>query len=450
VKESLYNVWVERWNAWYVFNGVSGALLRVSGDNYRALRRFLSREDEAACPPSLLANLALGRMLVPDGLDERTLLAGRYEASRHDNSHFALTIVTSLGCNFDCPYCFEDKQPSIMAADVEHALLSVLDDQLPRIHTFDVTWYGGEPLVGKASLLRLSDGFIDSCERADVAFTANIITNGYLLDPETCTQLADRRVTSAQVTLDGPPEIHDRMRPQAGGRGSFWGIIRNLHHAVNHLQITIRVNLDADNIDHAEALLLLLRDEGFAGKASVYPAHINATNDGVPAPSARYQGCCLSKAQFARAELRFGELARSYGFSRADLPMPVGAPCTAVRANELVVGSEGELYKCWASPGNPGEVIGNIRDYRQPNGRLQKWLKYDPFVDAECRSCIALPVCMGGCAHHAMDPLQYENRCGTFRHTYREQVLAFVEQCEREGREGVVPSVQIARRMETR
>jgi len=80
--------------------------------------------------------------------------------------------------------------------------------------------------------------------------------------------------------------------------------------------------------------------------------------------------------------------------------------------------------------GNQLETIGHIRDYQNPNGRLQKWLKYNPFADVDCRSCIALPVCMGGCAQHAMDPLRYENRCGTFRHTYHEQVLAFVEAAE--------------------
>jgi uncharacterized protein len=94
------------------------------------------------------------------------------------------------------------------------------------------------------------------------------------------------------------------------------------------------------------------------------------------------------------------------------------------------VGSNGELYKCWESVGNYREVIGDIRHYQQAGGRMQKWLKYDPFSDEECRGCIALPVCMGGCAQHGMDPKQYDNRCHTFRHTYRQQVLGFVEAAE--------------------
>ena len=118
MKESRYNVWVERADAAYVYNGVSGALLQIPRDDVPGLRAYLAddRDADAACSPTLLADLIRGRMLVRDGFDEFAFLAGRYQTSRHDTRHFALTIVTSLGCNFDCPYCFEAKHPSIMNA----------------------------------------------------------------------------------------------------------------------------------------------------------------------------------------------------------------------------------------------------------------------------------------------------------------------------------------------
>ena len=450
MKESRYNVWVERDGAAYVFNGVSGGLLRVPLEEHRALRSFLAGERGAACSPALLRDMAVGRMLVTDDFDELDLLAARYQASRYDTGQFALTIVTSLGCNFDCPYCFEAKHPSIMSREVEQAVLQVLDDQLPRIQSFFVTWFGGEPLVGKKPLLALSDAFIERCDRAGVAYSADIITNGYLLTEEMCRQLRDRRVAAAQVTIDGPPEIHDRMRPLAGGGGSFRRIVQNLHHAVDYFSMRVRVNVDTENFGHVEELFRILADEGLAGKVSVYPGQLVGVADDPQAPSAGYHARCFTSPEFARAALEFFKLAAGHGFARASLPRPRTAPCTAVRANELVVGSKGELYKCWDSVGNKLEVIGDIRDYQNANGRLAKWLTYDPFANDECRSCIALPVCMGGCAHHAMDVLQYENRCGAFRHTYREQVLTFVEAAEVSGSAGLMPAMQLAREMETR
>jgi uncharacterized protein len=121
-----------------------------------------------------------------------------------------------------------------------------------------------------------------------------------------------------------------------------------------------------------------------------------------------------------------------------------------VRSNEVVVGSEGELYKCWDSVGNRHDVIGTIFDYANQNGRMRRWLDYDPFSDQECTSCVALPVCMGGCAHHGMDMLQHENRCSTFRHTYREQVLRYAEHAETGGVPVSIAPRGLARDMDRR
>jgi uncharacterized protein len=432
MKASGYNVWVERNGSSYVYNGVSGGLLRMSHDDRAAVTRVLDH-DARDCSPQLLERMAIGRMIVPDDTDEIDLLGMRYHATRYDTSRFALTMVTSLGCNFDCPYCFEAKHPSIMGDDVMAAVLDLLDSQLPRISSFDVTWFGGEPLVGKRALIALSDEFIARCDAADVAYSATITTNGYLLDEATCAQLRDRRVGNVQVCLDGPPEIHDRMRPLGNGGPTFWRIVQNLRHAVDYLPIAVRMNVDTENILQAEELLGILSAEGLSGKLIVYPGQIVGVNDGAASPSSTYQPPCFTNPDFAQAELAFTQLAAKYGFGEPSLPPPTGTPCTAVRQNELVVGSEGELYKCWDSVGNKQAVTGTIFDYANPNGRARRWLDYDPFSDEECRSCIALPVCMGGCAHHSMDVLQHENRCSTFRHTYREKVLAFAEHAEQEG-----------------
>jgi uncharacterized protein len=450
MKESRYNVWVELDEADYVFNGVSGALLRMPRSEHQALTKFLNDDENADCPPELLEQLVRGHMLIGDSNDELALLSKRYEATRNNTSSFGLTIVTSLGCNFDCPYCFEAKHPSILDGDVQQAVLEVVDDQLPRVSNLDVTWFGGEPLVGKKPLLALSDAFIERCDRAQVGYSATIVTNGYLLDEETCMQLRDRRVISAQTSLDGPPEVHNRMRPLAGGKPTFWQIVKNLHHAVDYLDISVRMNVDRGNFSHAEDLLKILANEGLAGRLTVYPGHITGNTDNLAAPSANYRGACFTKPDFAQAELEFKALAMSYGFSGPSLPRPSGAPCTAVRSNTLVVGSKGELYKCWDSVGNRLEVIGHISDYRNTNGRLAKWMKYDPFSNKECRGCIALPVCMGGCAHHAFELNQYENRCGSFRFTYHEQILSYVEAAEKSGFRGTTGPVPLQLAMETR
>ena len=63
MKESRYNVWTDRGECSYVFNGLSGALLRMRTDDRRGLERFLSAQEEA-CPLELLEKLVQGRMLI--------------------------------------------------------------------------------------------------------------------------------------------------------------------------------------------------------------------------------------------------------------------------------------------------------------------------------------------------------------------------------------------------
>jgi uncharacterized protein len=443
MKQSRYNIWADAEDGGsYLFNGISGGLKRLSNTEREAVEAFTAGVC-VECSAKLLEDLVRARMLIPDDADELEMLSEQYRRSRYDTSHFAVTLITSLGCNFDCPYCFEAKHPSIMDDEVQEAILVLLDDQLPRITSFGVNWFGGEPLVGKKPLLALSDRFIEKCDAAGVEYGAQMTTNGYLLTEPTCIELKERRVSSVQVGLDGPADVHDRMRPLADGRGSFTKIMENLHHAVENFTISVRVNISAENFDRVEELFVALTAEGFAGKLTVYPGQLVGVHN-VTAPSSTYHGC-FGHRQFAVAEQRFIDLAIQYGLARATLPEPTATPCTAVRSNELVIGSKGELYKCWESVGSPADVIGNIRSYRELDGRMERWLKYDPFHNQECRNCVALPVCMGGCAHHGMSALLYENRCHTFRHTYEEQVVKYA----RAATSGFIPLQSVSPRRMT-
>lgn len=428
MRESRYNVWNYDGERVHVFNGVSGDVVPLTRAEADAARKFCQGDDLAEPGmTSTLSKLVQSRVIVNDEFDEVAFLAQRYGESRFDPQHLGLTIVTSLGCNFECPYCFEAKHPSLLQKDVSDAILGYVAARADNLKSISVSWFGGEPLLGLKSLGHLSDLFVRLCDSKEIQYTARITTNGYLLDDRACAELLRCRVSHVQVTLDGPKDLHDKMRPLVSGRGTFDRIIANLHRAAEQFTVDVRINVDSESFLRTEELLAYLQAEGFAGRLNVYLAQLVDVSDFASAPSASYGVRCFNNGEFAEAERQFQDMADRHGFGRARLPRPLGAPCTAVRANDLVVGSRGELYKCYESIGNPSEVIGHISDYKEPGSRAAKWLQYDPFSDPECTECIALPVCMGGCAHHGLDASQYSNRCDTFRHTYQEQVSRFAE-----------------------
>lgn len=428
MKESKYNIWLQKHDSHYVYNGVSGALLSVSEENRSELLSYLAGDQNHSVTNAQLADYLNGSMVIADDFDEVAALEAHYVGSRHQTEHLGLTILSSLGCNFDCPYCFELKKPSVMHEDVQDSVVAMVKDKLDSIRSLSVEWFGGEPLVGRKAVYRLSRQLMDLCASADVKYSASMVTNGYLLDQETCEQLSLCAVKDMQISLDGPPHIHDVMRPLRDGGSTFARIVENLHHAVGKFNIIIRINVDKTNILHAEELLQILHREGFSGKLAVYIGQLTGVNDGVPSPSTSYGSRCMSRQMFSAEELKFTGLAAKYGFAKASLPRPKGAPCTAVRVSDLIIGSEGELYKCYESAGTPGEVIGNMKDYRTLNSNVRKWLDYSPFRNSECLNCIALPVCMGGCPHHAFDLQLYNDRCGTFRHNHRERIGNYIDQ----------------------
>jgi uncharacterized protein len=426
VRASRYNVVLERGEVTWIHNGVSGQVFSLPTRDWSDALAFLDGDGERMPDVETLRDLTIARMLVGDDTDELGILERRYRAATADRSSFALTVVTSLGCNFDCPYCFENKPAALLGDETERLLLDVVDTQLRAVERFHVTWYGGEPLLGQDRIDRLSEAFIERTVAHDVSYRASIVTNGYLLTPSVARRLRALKVGKAQITLDGPAETHDLMRPLRNGRGTFDVVLENVVACADLIPISIRVNLDASNVDEYVGLLDLLAERGLAGRVSVHPGQIVAYPDQAGAPSETYRPRCFTVPEFAEVERAFLAAAYERGLAKPSLPRPIGSPCTAVRVNELVVGARGELYKCYDNVGDPRQVIGHLRSWQDPNDRVLKWLRYDPFADDGCRSCIALPSCMGGCAHNEMTS-PGDAKCSTFRLTHVRQLEEYAD-----------------------
>src|SRR5690606_23118219 len=82
----------------------------------------------------------------------------RAKSKYHDNS-LSLTIAPTLDCNMCCPYCYEDKNKTVMSEEIQNKLIDFVERHLkdyPNIESFTVTWYGGEPLLQKEIVYNLS------------------------------------------------------------------------------------------------------------------------------------------------------------------------------------------------------------------------------------------------------------------------------------------------------
>jgi len=73
--------------------------------------------------------------------------------------------------------------------------------------------------------------------------------------------------------------------------------------------------------------------------------------------------------------------------------------CGATQKNYFLVGSEGELYKCWNDVGNPEMIVGHINNSEITNSKvLYRYISGETmYDDPKCKDCSILPICSGGC-----------------------------------------------------
>ncbi len=346
----------------------------------------------------------------------------------------SLTICPTMGCNFDCPYCFENHKSGIMTSGVQNDVVAFAGRMLDTFGAKElfVTWFGGEPLLAMDVIEVLSERLITLAEKKGAAYSADIITNGYLLTQNVVDILKKCRVQTAQVTLDGLGAAHDATRHFAGGGPTFEQITKNLRMLRLPFRVSVRHNVHQSNADQIEPL----RDfvESLAkesGNDIVYYASPVSGND-------------TAEKRGSQVQLLCGSLDGEVGISKDALRFRAGGThyCGASILSCIGIDEQGRLYKCWEDMDKPEHSFGSASQWDPRNpiatadspDQLTVWLNLTlPTSDAECMNCKWLPACSGGCPARR---IYYRERpCLPYRNTPEKYVLALYERLKERGRQ---------------
>ncbi|MEW5925095.1 MAG: radical SAM protein [Candidatus Zixiibacteriota bacterium] len=410
LKASRYNHFVDMEDGTKLaFNALSCGLAEMDKDSYERYKDLAdgnghSTEDET---DDLLQNLKKGGFLIPEDLDELDVLRAAHYQARFGNNGFGLTIVPTLNCNFACDYCYESKEihslppdkGGFMSDEVCDNIVKLCEKRIPENSAFSVTWYGGEPMLAKSIIDRLSREFIRICESKKSVYHAGMITNGYLLTKENIQFLIESKVTFLQVTVDGPREVHDKRRPLKSGGGTYDRIMGNLEKmAIKSLiSVSIRINIDNRNSNCFKSLLSNLKAAGLDKKNNIsfYFGHVVQYNKSCQDISAH----CLLTEQYSKFVIKANKYAINNGLKLSTLPRIMISSCGAIAPNSLVIEPSGRIQNCWNTIGNENIKTGQLT----PKGinvtdKYVKWLGWNPFNN-KCTDCTILPMCMGGCPY---------------------------------------------------
>jgi uncharacterized protein len=273
-----------------------------------------------------------------------------------------------------------------------------------RVH---LSFLGGEPLTNRALIRRASDLAVELARARGVPIGFAITTNGTLLRPDDA-DLFERYGFAVTVSIDGPREVHDRLRPTKGGRGSYDRLIERVRPLLarqRRMRLYARVSVTPRNLDLVATLDHLIglgfSSVGFSpvlsapsGRDEMQRADLGVLLEQMIACGRAFERRVLAGEPFPFSNLLSALAEIHRGTHR---PYPCGAG-----AGYLGVAADGGLYACHRFVADAAGALGDVQTGVDRDSQ-NRWLG-ERAVDRQepCRSCWARYLCGGGCHHEVI------------------------------------------------
>ena len=408
MKLSNYNVFVhyEPDNIYIGYNCVSGGMYVFNEKQFKVVREKLNTPNKVIADEEkvIKEKLIKGRFLIDDDINELKMLKIRNNIARYNPNGLAIVIAPTLSCNFDCPYCYVDREKVSMNQQTITKIKKFFKKRIQKTNYAAVCWTGGEPLLALDVVENLNSYFASEAKKKNAEFTCSMVTNGYLLTPSVIKRLKNCCIETLQITLDGYREYHDRLRYTLNGEKTYSKILDNLVNASkNGFKIALRSNIEKDNYEGIYNLIDELAESEIDKNRLLFAPCMVMD---VKTSKGNYCGNCFNKKEFAEIEPKVLLYSIKKGFKVSKQILSTHSTfCGANTLSLFVIDSYANVLKCWC---NLGRAEDNKVGYVKEDGEicftnhkvLYQWLDWDPFEIEECVKCKVLPICMGGCMYY--------------------------------------------------
>lgn len=338
----------------------------------------------------------------------------------------SLCLHVAHDCNLRCRYCFAGTgdfghSRGLMSAEVGKKAIDFLLEKSGSRRHLEIDFFGGEPLMNFEVVKELTAYVRRREQEAGKEVKLTLTTNAVLLRDEELRFLNEEGI-SLVLSLDGRKEVHDYMRPNAGGNGSYETVMSNIDKAIrsrNDQNYYLRGTFTAHNLDFA-ADVLDMADRGYT-QLSVEPvvaedeAEYALKEEHLPELFRQYE---LLAKEYLERKMR-GE---GFDFFHFNVDIENG-PCVAKRLSGcgagheyLAVTPQGEFYPCHQFVGREAYRLGSVEQGIVNEELPWKFRRAHVLAKEECSQCWARFYCSGGChanadAFHGCLEKPYELGC---------------------------------------
>ena len=409
-----------------LLHGVTGAMDEVSDqvaaflkDNSVSVEEGIGRYNISE---ETLATLAQRGYLT--GLDEsqERQTVGKFITKLHTiklNNCASFMIVVTYLCNLRCHYCFQKPlveedgrrtHTEVITEEVVDAAFEAMDQLIKRRgfrHDFEL--FGGEPLLSRNR--PIVEYIVDRARERNftISATSNATDLNHYAD-----LLGPGGIEKIQITIDGAPATHNKIRIYPNGKGSFEVISDNIRMALDlGVNINLRINIAKYNIEQLPAIVEHIQKMRWnkypnfaAGLAEVHYLGIQDDHSNELSHLELINRVAVLEAPyFTKTALLRGVLGRHFNYVPGVAPSPKfdTAFCNAMQGH-YIFDPYGNVYTCTEDVGFERSRVGRFH----PGGlkfdpvRLSGWHERTVANLPDCPSCEYLQVCGGGCARNAL------------------------------------------------
>ncbi|MBR6521098.1 MAG: thioether cross-link-forming SCIFF peptide maturase [Oscillospiraceae bacterium] len=342
----------------------------------------------------------------------------------------ALCLHVAHTCNLNCDYCFASQgkyqgDRALMSFEVGKRALDFLIENSGTRVNLEVDFFGGEPLMNWDVVKQLVEYGRSREKECHKRFRFTLTTNGVLIDDDVI-DFCNKEMHNVVLSLDGRKEVHDHLRKNMAGEGSYDKIVPKFKELVdsrNGEGYYVRGTFTHNNVDFTEDLFHMA-DLGFT-ELSMEPVVCDPsdpyalTEEDLPKLFEQYE-------ILAKEMLRREKEGNPITFYHYMIDLAHG-PCIYKRISGCGSGTEylavtpwGELFPCHQFVGDPKYSMGDIWEGVINHEMREKFRKCNVYSRPQCDDCWAKLYCSGGCAanaYHASGDITgvYEYGCKLFR-----------------------------------
>ena len=342
----------------------------------------------------------------------------------------ALCLHVAHTCNLNCSYCFASQgkyhgERALMTYEVGKQALDFLIAHSGSRRNLEVDFFGGEPLMNWEVVKQLVTYARTQESVHNKNFRFTLTTNGMLIDDDVI-DFCNREMSNVVLSLDGRREVHDRLRVDYAGKGSYERIVpkfKKLVEARGGKNYYMRGTFTRHNLDFTNDIFHMA-DLGFT-ELSMEPV-VCAPDD----PEAlRAEDLPVLFEQYeilAREMIKRKKEGRPFTFYHYMIDL-TGGPCIYKRITGCGSGTEymavtpwGELFPCHQFVGDSRYSLGNIWEGVTNEAVRDEFKLVNAYARPECKDCWAKLYCSGGCAanaYHATGSIRgvYSYGCELFK-----------------------------------